>query len=135
MKHHLVTLACTAAGAIAALAAGLLLGPSPAEQPLAAAPQVVATEAKGDRLPFALRFAQRDPEAPRPVPAAPATLPVEAVSVPLAPEVAQLLNPAPGPILEPAAAPARHEHTVCDRYGMHKVWYGRGPYQRWRCRR
>jgi hypothetical protein len=133
MKHHLVTFACAAAVVLAALAAGLLLGPSPAEQPLAA-PQVVATEAKADRLPFTRRY----PEAPRPVPAVSTTLPVDAVSVPLAPEVAELLEPAapaPAAILEPPAAPARHEHTVCDRYGMHKVWYGRGPYQRWRCRR
>jgi hypothetical protein len=133
MKHHLVTLACTAAGAIAALAAGLLLGPSPAEQPLAA-PQVVATEAKADRLPFTRRY----PEAPHPVPAVPATLPVEAVSVPLAPEVAELLSPASGAASgapEAATPQARHEHTICDRYGMHRVWYGRGPYQRWRCRR
>ena len=130
MKHHLVTLACTAAAVLAALAAGLLLGPSPAEQPLAAAPaaQVVATEAKGDRLPFTRRF----PEAPRPVPALPPTLPAAAAAVPPAPQVAGLLNPASGSILEaPAAAPARHQHTICDRYGMHKVWYGR----RWRCRR
>lgn len=135
MKHHLVTLAGTAAAVAAALVAGLLLGPSPAEQPLAAAPaaQVVATEAKGDRLPFTRRF----PEAPRPVPALPPTLPVGAVSVPLAPEVAELLAPptaAPGPA-SGAPEAARHEHTVCDKYGMHKVWYGRGPYQRWRCRR
>jgi hypothetical protein len=63
MKHHLVTLACTAAGAIAALAAGLLLGPSPAEQPAAPAapPTVLAAEAKADRLPLVRRY----PEAPR----------------------------------------------------------------------
>lgn len=129
MKHHLVTFAGAAAVVLAALAAGLLLGPSPAEHPLAA-PQVVATEAKADRLPFTRRY----PEVPHPVPAVPATLPVEAVSVPLAPEVAELLSPAPAAILG-AAAPARHEHTICDKYGMRKVWYGRGPYQRWRCRR
>jgi len=130
MKHHLVTLACTAAGAIAALAAGLLLGPSPAEQPAAPAapPPTAATEAKADRLPLVRRY----PEAPRPVPALPPTLPAAAAAVPPAPQVAGLLNPASGSILEaPAAAPARHQHTICDRYGMHKVWYGR----RWRCRR
>jgi len=127
MKHHLATLACTAAAVAAALAAGLLLGPSPAEQPAAPAapPPTAAAEAKADRLPLVRRY----PEAPRPAPALPPTLPVDAVSVPPATEVAELLNPAPGPILEPA--PARHQHTICDRYGMHKVWYGR----RWRCRR
>ena len=125
MKHHLITLACTAAGAIAALAAGLLLGPSPAEQP-AAPPPTAATEAKADRLPLVRRY----PEAPRSV--LPPTLPVDAVSLPTAPRAAELPGARPGAILEAAAAaPARHEHTVCDRYGMHKVWYGR----RWRCRR
>jgi hypothetical protein len=130
MKHHLVTLACTAAGAIAALAAGLLLGPSPAEQPAAPAapPTVLAAEAKADRLPLVRRY----PEAPRPAPALSPTLPVDAVLVPPAPQVAELPGLAPAAILEaPAAAPARHQHTICDRYGMHKVWYGR----RWRCRR
>ena len=124
MKHHLVTLACTAAAVLAVLAAGLLLGPSPAEQP--ASPPTAATEAKADRLPLVRRY----PEAPRlapaqPAPAAPA-LPAAAAAVPPAPQVAELLDPAPGAIL-----PARHQHTICDRYGMHKVWHGR----RWRCRR
>ena len=50
--------------------------------------------------------------------------------VPPAPQVAELLDPAPAAILE-RGAPARHQHTICDKYGMHKVWYGR----RWRCRR
>lgn len=129
MKHHLVTFACAAAVVLAALAAGLLLGPSPAEQPLAA-PQVVATEAKADRLPFTRRY----PEAPQPVPAVPATLPVDAVLAPPAPQVAELPNPASGAASgapEAATPQARHEHTICDRYGMHRVWYGR----RWRCRR
>ena len=127
MKHHLVTLACTAAAVAAALAAGLLLGPSPAEQPPAAQPAApaTATAAKADRLPLVRRY----PEAPRPVP--PPTLPVDAVLAPPAPQVAKLLDPASGAPEAAATPQARHQHTICDRYGMHKVWYGR----RWRCRR
>jgi hypothetical protein len=139
MKHHLVTLACTAAAVAAALAAGLLLGQPPrrlqplAEKPPAPLASVPPILAKADRLPFEPRRSG--------VALGPPTLPVDAVLVPAAAWVAARPDLAPAPPVAsteampgapPGAPPeARHRHTICDRYGMHKVWYGR----RWRCRR